>query len=185
MKRSDFLSVAILFVGVVVAFGGLYSIPQAATKIHWYSTVRTAGDSPHLLSAARWVIECSYPAIYLSAAAVLLLYGEAIAKKLVRHDRAVEWTPSGRWEKTFFVLAIRVIGVYYFVSYLPHVFSSFLTHLTAQGESARRALEPARLIGGILVMAASIYLIAGAQRLVRALYWGSDEHHETSQGEPR
>ena len=175
MKRSDFLSVVILFVGLLMLLLGLVRVPQAILRIQYYSTVVMQDGSPYPISLSYCVLELSYPVVYLAVGVVMLFRGESIAQRLVRNDRAINWTASRDWERSLFVLAVRGIGVYWLVAHVPFVFSSFIARVWERAAYPYPAPGWAKTIGGVLVLAVGVYLITGAKHLVRALYGPAQE----------
>ena len=167
MTRRDILSVGVVFMGFWSVLRGLSVTVSAITRAQYYLGLPEYSGANALWV---WLSQLSYPGIYLAAGAVLLLWGEAISARLLREDKAIAFERMGQWEEPVFTLALRVIGVMFGLAWLPHVFSSVVLNVVESLSARGRGPEWGKAIGGVLVVAVSLYLMTGAKHLVGLVF---------------
>jgi hypothetical protein len=166
MTKRDILSISFKVLGVVCLIYAAAMLP--AIGIYIGSTVNKSSilGNPYwalALAVASW-------ASVVAIAVFLLRRGDWMAERLVPTDSPVSTTVTDvrQWERSAFILSVKVIGVVCLTKGLPQLVNGLVDVARRGGPAPGRFWYLThRFVGPIVLLALGAYLISGGKHLVR------------------
>ena len=74
---------------------------QAVMTLRYYANLVLADGTPYPLASEDYLVQFAFPAVYLVAGVILLVFGETIAAVFAREDRVIRCAPPENWERSW------------------------------------------------------------------------------------
>ena len=118
MTKRNILSIALKILGVITL---MYTIVLISNIGYAIGLLFAPHDTVYTLYAVRWhfVSTLVYPILAFIFGLILLKWGDAITKKLIREDTEVDVTLTEDWEKRVFLISLKIIGVIWLIRGIP------------------------------------------------------------------
>lgn len=170
MTQRNILSVALKILGVAIL---MYTIVLISKVGYAIGLLFAPHDTVYTFYVVRWhfVWTLVYPIFAFICGLILLKWGDAITKKLIREDTEVDVTPTEGWERRIFLISLRIIGVISLIRGVPDFTKAIgelvmrwyiYYYMTSHVISVIVASSLSVLIG--------IYLLIDARHLVRLAF---------------
>jgi|GEM_PF-3174396 len=170
MTKRNILSISLKILGVITLIYTVVFIPNIGMAI---SLLFVPHESVYTLYATRWhfVSALLFPILTFLSGFVLLKWGDAITKILIREDTKIDAKPTEDWEKRIFLLSLKIIGVIWFIRGVPDL-------IKAIGEVVMRwyiyyAMTShiiGVVIGSCLSLSIGIYLLIDGRHFVKLAF---------------
>ncbi|HEX7320955.1 MAG TPA: hypothetical protein VF399_11460 [bacterium] len=139
--------VPLIFFALTVQFSPLHVDAMSWYAWHWYL-----------------VMAIAQPLVFFVLAFILLRWCDFFARKLITDDSLITSAIGDEWEKQFFTLALRIIGVVCVVYGIPLLVENAcqLKFMSWWGNP----FEWAKIVSGFVLIFTGIYLLSGGKRVV-------------------
>ena len=173
MTKRDLFSVALKVIGIYFIIQGVLTAVGIPTIIPLIQKgITSFKDKMPDKEISEYIffsiLNILVPAFVESVIGYLMLhYSENISNRLIREDKEIHTVGSSEWQKGVFAIALKIVGLYFFLLWLPTVI------LTILG-SMRETHGLPDTIKLVIIMTISLYLIFWTNQLLGLIYRKKD-----------
>ena len=162
MTKRDVFSLAMKIIGVYFIFTGIIALFN--TPI--YLLITTTAGKEFVLFLIMNLIE-------IAAGYVLVRYSDRLGLKLIPEDKELPVPARDGWPADLFTMAVRVLGIYLIVSWLPRMVGLVFQIFQRSPQTKDITVVYGLVTVGVGLLA-SIFLILGAERITGWFYRKKD-----------
>jgi hypothetical protein len=160
-NTKEIVGIACKLLGLLFLVSGISTFPMLAQGI---VTLTQEGQKQVGIPLGYLFV----PIIQFAAAGIFLIYSEAIATRVIKAEPEDEPLLDGPWQKGFYEICIRLIGIYVVTQAVPNVVNQLIYIISLSQSQPNIPIHFWTTgIGHVVSLVIGIHLLAGGQLFTR------------------